>query len=364
MATNNMRWQAPGNGKIFDDKLGTNSYMNKRTICVLTYIQKNPKVLQKTFELEIKDYLISCANYEENDSLASHFFRPLLFMGFIQQYEDSTLELTIEGVKFLHSYEDKDFTKCKFYILNQLDNTKYPNKATKDIKLQLFPFRILFKLLLDNENGIDASFIKEQLVNITKIDDLYLYIQDKNLENIKKYKSYAKFNTWVVNSLVDIEILKKVSNKYFISDDLLGYIKNLYENLKFKDFFFGDDVLSCEINNKTAKQRYKRNAKLISIAKCRDNFICQINHEHITFISNKTNYVEGHHIVPIFQQKNYEFNLDDVNNIISLCPNCHREIHSADNKDKIINTLYNLNIRYMETNNISLNDLHKMYICA
>ena len=52
MATNNMRWQAPGNGKIFDDKLGTNSYMNKRTICVLTYIQENPKVLQKIFELE------------------------------------------------------------------------------------------------------------------------------------------------------------------------------------------------------------------------------------------------------------------------------------------------------------------------
>ncbi len=23
MATNNMRWQAPGNGKIFDDKLGS-----------------------------------------------------------------------------------------------------------------------------------------------------------------------------------------------------------------------------------------------------------------------------------------------------------------------------------------------------
>ena len=55
MATNNIRWQAPGNGKIFDDKLGSDSYMNKRTICVLTYIQENPKVLQKKFELNIKD---------------------------------------------------------------------------------------------------------------------------------------------------------------------------------------------------------------------------------------------------------------------------------------------------------------------
>ena len=153
-----------GNGKIFDDILGSNSYMNKRTICVLTYIQKNPKISQKKFELEIKDYLISCANYVTNDSLASHFYRPLLFMGFIQQHKNSALELTIEGVKFLDAYKDKDFIKCKLYILNQLDNTKYPNKATKDIKLQLFPFRILFKLLLVNKNGIDANFIKEQFV--------------------------------------------------------------------------------------------------------------------------------------------------------------------------------------------------------
>ncbi len=365
MATNNMRWQAPGNGQIFDDKLGTNSYMNKRTICVLTYIQENPKILQKKFELEIKDYLISCANYNNNDSLASHFFRPLLFMGFIQQYDDSTLELTIEGVKFLNSYKEKDFNKCKFYILNQLDNTKYPNKATKDIKLQLFPFRILFKLLLENnDKGIDSSFIKEQLVNIAKIDNLNLYIENKNLYDIPKYESYEKFNTWVINSLVNIEILKKASNKYFIVDDLFENISNLYKDLEFKDFFFTDDILSCEINNKTAKQRYKRNSKLITQAKRRDDFICQINHEHITFISNETNYVEGHHIIPMFQQKNYEFNLDDVDNIISLCPNCHREIHSADDKNKIINALYKLNQKYIKSNNICINDLYKMYMCA
>ena len=164
MATNEMRWQAPGNGKIFDDTLGSNSYMNKRTICVLTYIQDNPKISQKKFELEIKDHLISCANYVTNDSLASHFYRPLLFMGFIQQHKNSALELTIEGIKFLNAYKKQDFNKCKFYILNQLDNTKYPNTATKSIKLRLFPFRILFKILLENnDKGIDSNFIKKTI---------------------------------------------------------------------------------------------------------------------------------------------------------------------------------------------------------
>jgi len=365
MATNEMRWQAPGNGKIFDDTLGSNSYMNKRTICVLTYIQDNPKISQKKFELEIKDHLISCTNYVTNDSLASHFYRPLLFMGFIQQHKNSALELTIEGIKFLNAYKKQDFKKCKFYILNQLDNTKYPNTATKSIKLRLFPFRILFKILLENnDKGIDSNFIKKQLVHIQQIDDLDLYIQSNKLENISKKDSYDKFYTWVINSLVNIKILKKDSKKYFISDDLLEHITSLYQDLEFKDFFLNDDILSCEINNKTAKQRYKRDAKLISKAKFRDNFICQVDHKHITFISNGRNYVEGHHIIPMFQQKNYKFNLDDVNNIISLCPNCHREIHSADDKNKIINNLYRSNEKYMRTHNITLDDLYKMYMCA
>jgi 5-methylcytosine-specific restriction protein A len=364
MANNTLRWQAPGNGKMFDAKLGSDSYMNKRTICVLNYIQQNPKTTQKKFELDIKDFLVNCANYNKNNSLASHFFRPLLFMGFIQQYKDSRLELTIEGLKFLNAYKNQDYRKCKLYILNQLDNTKYPNNATQDIKLNLFPFRILFKILLENnENGISPNFINEQLVYIKEINDLISYIKNKNFEYIQKNEPYDKFYTWVINSLLNIEILKKVESNYFIADDLIEDIKTLYANLEFQDFFFSDETISCEINNKTAKERYKRNPKLISEAKNRDNFQCQINHQHITFISNEKNYVEGHHIIPMFQQKNYEFNLDDVENIISLCPNCHREIHSADDKSKILDNLYKLNKKYMQLNNIEENDFYKMYMC-
>ena len=66
----------------------------------------------------------------------------------------------------------------------------------------------------------------------------------------------------------------------------------------------------------------------------------------------------------MFQQKNYNFKIDDVRNIISLCPNCHREIHSADDKADILNRLYGLNEDYMKSNNIHINDLHKMYMCV
>jgi 5-methylcytosine-specific restriction protein A len=359
------RWQAPGNGKIFDKPLGERSYMNSRTISVLKFIAKKVKVSQAVFELEIKAYLEANTEYEENDSTPAHFFRPLLFLGFLKISSSRVLELTLEGDKFLHFYEKEDFAKCKKYILNQLDNSKYPSVATKDIKLQLFPFRILFKLLLsERENGLSSKFIKEQLVYLKYYDDIVLYEKSKDLEKIAKDKEYDKFYTWVVNSLVNIEILQKRGGNYFIADDIYSNVEELYKNLSYKSLFFSDETLLCQLDTQTAHERYKRDARLIQEAKSRDSFTCQVDKTHTTFVSKGVNYVEGHHVVPMFQQKNYTFNLDDVDNILSLCPTCHREIHSSDEKSEILSKIYKIQVAFMSANSITFDDLNKMYYCV
>ena len=358
------RWQAPGNGKIFDKSLGESSYMNSRTIAVLKYIGQKVKVSQSEFEREIKTYLKNSTEYLENNSTPAHFFRPLLFLGFLKISTSKILELTLEGDKFLHFYEKAEYLKCKKYILNQLDNSTYPNIATKDIRLQLFPFRILFKLLLrEGEKGLTKEFIREKLVYLREYDDLALYEKYQDIEKIAKKDEYDKFYSWVINSLVNIEILKSKKGSYFIADDMLEDVEGLYKNLSFESLFFNDETLLCQLDTKTAQERYKRDSRLILEAKVRDDFTCQIDKKHKTFISKGVNYVEGHHVVPMFQQKNYSFNLDDVENITSLCPTCHREIHSGDDKELILNKLYNLNLAFMFTNGISQEDLYKMYYC-
>ena len=358
------RWQAPGNGKIFDKPLGESSYMNSRTISVLKFIQEKVRVSQAVFVLEIKAYLEANTEYEENDSTPAHFFRPLLFLGFLKISSAKVLELTLEGDKFLYFYEQADFAKCKKYILNQLDNSTYPSLATKDIKLQLFPFRILFKLLLnERENGLSKEFIKEQLIYLKNYDDIVLYEKSRDLEKIAKKKEYDKFYTWVVNSLVNIEILQKKNGNYFISEDIYSNVEELYKNLSFESLFFNDETLLCQLDGKTAHERYKRDARLITEAKARDNYTCQIDARHTTFLSKGVNYVEGHHVVPMFQQKNFTFNLDDVENITSLCPSCHREMHSSDDKSGILSKIYRVNLVFMSKNSISLDELNKMYFC-
>jgi len=366
------RWQAPGNGKGFDSFLGDNSKMNNRTIGILSYIKKESNikgfVSEQKYKDEILDYLIQNFNADKNDSLITHFYKPALFYGFIHRDKDYNLSLSIEGNLFLNSYDKKDFFECKKLIINQLDNTTYPNQATPQVKsLKLFPFRILFKLLLD-ESNLDIEFIKNELVYIYDYDNFIEYKKTSKLNSINnstsiKYKEqYDKFYTWVINSLVDLKILKNDNKNISLHEDSLNHIEMLYKHIDYNNMFFNDTT--CEVNQDIAKKRIKRDASLIIKAKQRDKFICTIDKTHKTFISKGENYVEGHHILPMFQQKNYTIKLDTLENIASLCPNCHREIHSADNKTEILKKLYNINNKYMQANNINLNDLYKMYSCS
>ena len=363
-------WQAPGNGKGFDSFLGDNSKMNNRTIGVLSYIRENSLedgfVTQVQFIDEIKAYLLAKFQENPNESLGSHFYRPALFYGFLHINTDNKISLSIEGNLFLNAYERQNYLECQKLVINQLDNTTYPNSATQKIKeLKLFPFRILFKLLL-NEKELSSSFISRTLVHIKTVSDLAEYERTKELNSITSYSDssskYLKFNTWVINSLVNLKILILEDKKLSINEDVLKHIISLYQNTDLSHMFFNDT--SCSVNEKIAQIRVQRDATLILKAKKRDKFICQVNSDHSTFISRGVNYVEGHHIIPMFQQKNYTFKLDDVDNISSLCPNCHREIHSSDDKTEILQKLYNINKTYMSANNIDLRDLYKMYSCT
>jgi len=61
------------------------------------------------------------------------------------------------------------------------------------------------------------------------------------------------------------------------------------------------------------------------------NFQCEIDKNHTTFTSKVTNenYVEGHHLIPISQYAEFKYDVDVRANIVSLCPTCHRKLHSG-----------------------------------
>ena len=65
------------------------------------------------------------------------------------------------------------------------------------------------------------------------------------------------------------------------------------------------------------------------IAKERSSYKCEFNEMHSSFIAqaNRRQYVEAHHLIPFARREEYKGNIDVLENLICLCPNCHRKIH-------------------------------------
>ena len=74
------------------------------------------------------------------------------------------------------------------------------------------------------------------------------------------------------------------------------------------------------------------------------SYRCQADDTHITFISPVTgnNFVEPHHLIPMKAQSDFTNSLDVKENIVVLCPNCHRKIHLAGHseKEEMLNYFY------------------------
>jgi 5-methylcytosine-specific restriction enzyme A len=74
---------------------------------------------------------------------------------------------------------------------------------------------------------------------------------------------------------------------------------------------------------------YNRDPKVSSAAIEKAKYLCGIDSAHRTFVSRTTrqNFVEAHHLVPMQFQSEFNASLDVVENVVVLCPNCHRMLH-------------------------------------
>ncbi|MFH5948389.1 MrcB family domain-containing protein [Roseomonas xinghualingensis] len=64
---------------------------------------------------------------------------------------------------------------------------------------------------------------------------------------------------------------------------------------------------------------------------------CELGPTHSTFTARRTrkNFVEAHHLVPMSEQHSFENSLDVPENVVALCPNCHRLLHHGLAADRI-----------------------------
>lgn len=87
---------------------------------------------------------------------------------------------------------------------------------------------------------------------------------------------------------------------------------------------------------------YPRNRQTAINALAHAHFVCEIDSEHPTFIRKHSDqsYTEPHHLIPLAYQYKFDVSLDVEENIVSLCSNCHNEIHYGRDADRLICKLY------------------------
>jgi len=351
--TNNLRWQVPGNANPFSEKLENWHIDNvsTRSIGTLDFInQFNPS--KELIEIDLKNFLLKKYNLAPNDSQVHHFYRPLEFIGLVIA-NDNKLFLSVDGINFLNNIFKRNYEKAYQSYLIQLLKTKYPNSATKDIKLKLFPYRILFKLFIDRQKIHKDDFI-------TKIP----YI--KNINDINNYNSlkgedYQKLYSWTLSYFLKWEVLQ-IDKENFLSlnKNKFPIINDIVNAMPYDLMFYEEDNYYYK---KNIRQNITRNYELTKKIIENSNYKCFFDHNHHTFpTDNLPNYLEGHHIIPISNIDSFDFDLDVENNIIAVCPNCHRKIHLAKNKIKYEMIEKIFNETQIKSLNISQQNLLNLYL--
>lgn len=124
-----------------------------------------------------------------------------------------------------------------------------------------------------------------------------------------------------------------------------------------------DDTRLDEMGNRTPElqetrqgKKYKTNPRISKTVLKKLGYKCQVDDTHTTFYTPKeVLFIEAHHLIPMsFQEDFLPTNLDRKENIISLCPTCHRAVHlgNEDEKEERLKILFD--IKQEELNDVGL----------
>ncbi len=230
-------------------------------------------------------------------------------------------------------------------------------------------------------NPVFDDYFQNNLVSKINLLDLEIWLDDLNAY------AYFLYNCQNFNiNLIDQPAQNQANTNSSIplknileeSGDNEGYDSEYVENV--------DEVKEENINTDIAKNAHEteprfsesnngikvlKNPIFGKIAIKQAAYKCIANEEHITFESKLTgkNFMEAHHLVPMKEVKNIygnqNINIDCVENLVSLCPNCHRAVHYGAErvrKDLLTNLLTKKANDFNKIGlKIELNELLEMY---
>ena len=168
------------------------------------------------------------------------------------------------------------------------------------------------------------------------------------------------------------EIIESEESDDEKDDNYIDKIDNINEYNVNPDVAAGAaQIAPAQYDETSISKKYRRNPLLGRIAIQNAYYCCENDPNHETFESAKThkNFMEAHHLVPVkYQQQiwqKYNINVDCTENIVSLCPTCHRAFHNGTKevKARLIENIYSRVLpkyKYIGFD-ISVDEIKKLY---
>lgn len=141
--------------------------------------------------------------------------------------------------------------------------------------------------------------------------------------------------------------------------------KNLSIDENYSFNYYGIPKKKSEPEYVNNQKVYPRDRIVSEHALIHAEFKCEIDSSHPSFIrkTNGTNYTEPHHLIPMSQQDKFCVSLDVEENVVSLCSNCHNQIHYGKGFEELVSELFNQRKEHLKKVgiDIELEELLKMY---
>ena len=285
---------------------------------------------------KIWTYVLTCRSMDEVDDAARWVADPKAKISpFVSQYKSDSRIMTLifnntkmfslehDLLSLNHPIADEFYDN--FVLVQNL--TKLQTYLSNDVKYKHFLENIQgFDFdLTDNPTGTirrthrRAVFRKNSEFSGSASKDISIVVPDKDNPDIDT----------IIDILLDMEDEQEVKDaSVYNSEEDIDRSNNREPVLK----------SGLETNN-----RFSTDPRLAKTAIKNAGFVCElvshIDGSHVTFDSiHGTKYLEAHHLVPMKAQKDFVslgINLDRLDNIVALCPNCHKAVHYGTRAEKI-----------------------------
>ena len=234
--------------------------------------------------------------------------------------------------KFFYKQFEIELTRFEKF----LENESPPNSGKpSSYKGHLIRFLVHLEEILNvSVNKLESLETLEYIARLIKMPTFSIFNQDTGRFYSATFTAFQRY----INTIIKEEIEEKIDHD--LDNALQQGIIKLNEKMLIKN--------PTKRSNKQLIKgiyTYPRNKLEMLKAKINSNWQCEISTSHKTFINERLNkpFVEGHHLIPMFVQDQFENAIDFADNIVTLCPNCHRKIHYGlkEEKYEMIQLLYN-----------------------